>query len=47
MTNLTLKRVVYCVLLAVFIAAGLFGVYQRVVVGKEVANYGSLVPWGL
>jgi protein NrfD len=47
MTNVTTKRVVYWVLLAVFIAAGLFGVYQRIVVGKEVANYGSLVPWGL
>ncbi len=47
MSNVSSRRVIYWVLLAVLILLGLYGAYQRIVVGKEVANYGSLVPWGL
>ncbi|GAB4575190.1 MAG: polysulfide reductase NrfD [Anaerolineae bacterium] len=42
-----LLRVVYWAVLVLLILGGLYGAYERIIVGKEVANYGSLVPWGL
>ncbi len=47
MANATPMRIVYWVVLAVLIVAGLVGLVQRLTMGHEVINHGSLIPWGL
>ncbi|RME48770.1 MAG: molybdopterin oxidoreductase [Chloroflexi bacterium] len=42
----TLQRIAWVVAIVGFVV-GLVGLYQRLTMGHEAANYGSYVPWGL
>lgn len=42
----TIQRIAWAIAIIGFLV-GLLGLYQRIVVGHEAANYGSYVPWGL
>ena len=44
--NKTWQRVAWIVTITLFLV-GLVGLYQRITLGHEVANYGSYIPWGL
>ncbi len=44
--NKTFQRVAWVIAIVLF-AVGLVGLYQRITLGHEAANYGSYIPWGL